>query len=112
MNQHFDVFISYRRSDGTNLAQKLYDYLTAKGLRVFLDKEKMIGGKYFDEQIRRRVIDTPNYIFVGTPDAFAFRTGETDFVAEEIRLAISELNKAPDERVVLPVLTAGTNFPA
>ena len=111
MNQNYDVFISYRRSDGTNLAQKLYDYLTAKGLRVFLDKEKMIGGKYFDEQIRRRVIDTPNYIFVGTPDAFAFRTRETDFVAEEIRLAISELNKAPDERVVLPVLTAGTNFP-
>ena len=38
----YDVFLSYRRSDGFNLAYEIYKYLTASGLRVFFDKEKMV----------------------------------------------------------------------
>ena len=43
----YDVFISYRRrksdgrEQGTIIAQAIYQYLTSKGLKVFLDKECM-----------------------------------------------------------------------
>ena len=36
----YDVFLSYRRSDGFNLAYEIYKYLTVKGLRVFWTKKK------------------------------------------------------------------------
>ena len=111
MKEQFDVFISYRRSDGSRIAERLFEFLTAKGLKVFLDREKMIKGQYFDAQIREHVIASPNYIFVGTPDAFKFRTNDFDYVAEEIRLAIVELDKPHETRTVLPVMTAGTGFP-
>ena len=111
MKEQFDVFISYRRSDGSRIAERLFEFLTAKGLKVFLDREKMIKGQYFDEQIREHAIASPNYIFVGTPDAFKFRTNDFDYVAEEIRQAIVELDKPHETRTVLPVMTAGTGFP-
>ena len=43
----YDVFISYRRSDGLIIAEDLYKYLTSKGLRVFFDNHEMIDGRYF-----------------------------------------------------------------
>ena len=51
MNQTFDVFISYRRSDGTELAKAVRDYLTSRGLRVFLDTRELIDGQFFDTQL-------------------------------------------------------------
>ncbi|MBQ1413314.1 MAG: toll/interleukin-1 receptor domain-containing protein, partial [Clostridia bacterium] len=111
MAEHYDVFISYRRSDGGKLAERIYDYLTEKGLHVFFDREEMVKGQYFDEQIRYHVTHCPNYIFIGTPEAFAFRTDEFDYVAEEIRIALAEHDKSPETHFVLPVMAAGTNFP-
>lgn len=64
----YDVFLSYRRSDGFNLAYEIYKYLTVKGLRVFLDKEKMEDGHYFTTQIVKYLQQSPNYILVATPD--------------------------------------------
>lgn len=44
-----DVFISYSRRDDF-VAKKLYDGLTAKGLRVWYDRENLgIGDKFMDE---------------------------------------------------------------
>ena len=40
----YDVFLSYRRSDGLKIAEMLYRFLTGKGLRVFFDKEEMDTG--------------------------------------------------------------------
>ena len=77
------MFLSYRRDDGDKITEAIYDYLTEKGLRVFFDKEKMIDGKYFTEQIKDNVTAAPCYLFVGTPKAFQFRNGE-DWVREEI----------------------------
>lgn len=111
MALQYDVFISYRRSDGKELAKAVRDYLTKKGLRVFLDTEEMVKGQFFDEQIRYHVTNCPNYIFIGTPDAFAFRTDEFDYVAEEIRIAVAEHDKSPETRYLVPVMTAGTQFP-
>ena len=45
----YDVFISYRRSNGSHLASLLYLYLTNRNLKVFLDVESLEGGKFEDE---------------------------------------------------------------
>ncbi|MBQ4396499.1 MAG: TIR domain-containing protein, partial [Clostridia bacterium] len=110
MNQMFDVFISYRRSDGTELAKAVRDYLTSRGLRVFLDTRELIDGQYFDTQLRERLIETPNYVLIATPEAFQFRKGE-DWVREEMKLAVSEFKKNPQNRSVIPFVPNGTVFP-
>ena len=110
MNQMFDVFISYRRSDGAELAKAVRDYLMSRGLRVFLDTRELIDGQFFDTQLPERVIETPNYVLIATPDAFKFRDGE-DWVREEIKLAVSEFKKNPQDRSVIPFVPNGTVFP-
>ncbi|MBE5878283.1 MAG: TIR domain-containing protein, partial [Lachnospiraceae bacterium] len=37
----YDVFISYRRSDGSGIAESIAEYLQSKGLRVFFDKNEI-----------------------------------------------------------------------
>ena len=110
MKEQFDVFISYRRSDGAELAKVVRNYLTSRGLRVFLDTRELIDGQYFDTQLRERLIETPNYVLIATPEAFQFRKGE-DWVREEIKLAVSEFKKNPQNRSVIPFVPNGTVFP-
>ena len=112
-HQVYDVFISYRRNDGFVIANKIYSYLTSKGLRVFWDKEEMVNGHYFTSQIQQNVITTPNFLFIGTNDALDFRTETTDnpdYVAEEVRLAFQELDKDSENRIILPILPHGVSF--
>ncbi|MBQ5544704.1 MAG: toll/interleukin-1 receptor domain-containing protein, partial [Clostridia bacterium] len=110
MKEQFDVFISYRRSDGAELAKAVRDYLTSRGLRVFLDTRELIDGQFFDTQLPERVIETPNYVLIATPEAFKFRDGE-DWVREEMKLAVSEFKKNPQDRSVIPFVPNGTVFP-
>ena len=87
----YDVFISYRRSDGKEYAEELNTALTKGGLRVFFDKEKMDSGKAFPKQLKDAVIAAPHYILIGSPEAFVDRSiynpGEKDYVREEMKLA-------------------------
>lgn len=99
MAEVFDVFISYRRKGGQELARALYSYLDGKGLRVFLDEVKLQTGDYFDTQLREKLISAPHYVLIGTNDAFNYREGE-DWVREEALLAVEEHEKAPSERTL------------
>lgn len=106
----FDVFISYRRSDGLSIAEKLYSYLTSNGLRVFLDKSEMLDGHYFTTQITENLKNTPNYILIATDDVFKFRENE-DWVQKEIEIAITEYEKTPSERTVTVLTPETVSFP-
>lgn len=106
----YDVFISYRRSDGLTIAEALYKYLTSKGLRVFLDRHKMIDGHYFTTQIETNLRIAPNYILVATNDVFKFRKKE-DWVRKEIEGAIEEYEANPIERTLTVLVPESVNFP-
>lgn len=57
--ENMDVFISYSRSD-SDIAEKLYEALTAQGKRVWYDKENLTdGGDFMDEIIK--AIKTAKY---------------------------------------------------
>ena len=65
--QNFDIFISYRRSDGEPIARIITETLKGKNYRCFLDYDKLRGGK-FDERIEKAIKDAPVFIAVMTPD--------------------------------------------
>ena len=49
-----DVFISYSRSD-SDVADKLYEELTAHGKRVWYDKHNLTDGGNFMDEIRKAI---------------------------------------------------------
>ena len=65
--ENFDIFISYRRSDGEDIASKITETLKGKHYRCFLDYYSLKGGK-FDEKIEIAIKDAPIFIAVMTPD--------------------------------------------
>lgn len=103
MAEIFDVFISYRRSDGQALARELYSYLNEKGVRVFLDEVKLMNGDFFDTQLRDKLICAPHYVLIGTTEAFTAREGE-DWVKNEMELAVDEQEKAAQGERTITVL--------
>lgn len=106
----YDVFISYRRSDGQTKAEALYRYLTEKGLRVFLDKPEMVDGHYFTAQIEKQLRTVPNYVLVATDDVFRFRQGE-DWVRTEIQIALQMYEQAPEDRSIVVLTEEQVQFP-
>lgn len=107
----YDVFISYRRRDGMVLAYSVYQELLAKGLRPFLDKEKMEDGRYFNQQIVKNLKQSPNYILIATPDVFQFR-GEDDWVKKEIQLALQLYEQDPENRTINIIVPKGFDVPS
>ena len=65
--ENFDIFISYRRSDGTDKARMITETLKGKNYRCFLDFDRLQGGK-FDDKIYQAIKDAPIFIAVMTPD--------------------------------------------
>ena len=98
----YDVFISYRRTDGQALANKVTAQLQQMGFKVFLDTSTMVKGQPFPKQIADTIRNTPNVILIVTPEYVRFRDGE-DWCKEEIKHALEEYDRSPDTRCVLPV---------
>lgn len=66
----YDVFISYRRSDGLQSARVLKQALEKRGNRCFLDVDKIEGGQY-NPQILASLKASDNIVFLMTNDAVA-----------------------------------------
>ena len=61
----YDIFISYRRDGGDTLAQLVYDRLTDRGYKVFLDVESLRSGKFNEKLLE--VIDQCKDVVVILP---------------------------------------------
>ena len=110
----YDVFLSYRRSDGSDLAKDLYQKLQRAGLRVFFDQSEMLDGHYFNTQISAALKQAPNYILVATPEVFPFRdeAQESDWVKKEIELAFEQYEQDPQNRSLSILMLPETELPA
>ena len=110
----YDVFLSYRRSDGSDLAKDLYQKLQRAGLRVFFDQSEMVDGHYFNTQISAALKQAPNYILVATPEVFPFRdeAQESDWVKKEIELAFEQYEQDQQNRSLNILMLPGTELPA
>ncbi|XP_035198740.1 LOW QUALITY PROTEIN: NAD(+) hydrolase SARM1 [Oxyura jamaicensis] len=62
-----DVFISYRRSTGSQLASLLKVHLQLHGFSVFIDVEKLEAGK-FEDKLIQSVLSARNFVLVLSPN--------------------------------------------
>ena len=94
--KNFDVFISYRRSDGTVKAKALDLAFGIDDCRTFLDF-KSLGTGAFDKRLENAVLDAPIFIMVLTPDYFARCNEDGDWVRREIELALD------NGKIIIPI---------
>ncbi|XP_010794258.1 NAD(+) hydrolase SARM1 [Notothenia coriiceps] len=72
-----DVFISYRRTTGSQLASLLKVHLQVRGYSVFIDVEKLEAGK-FEDKLIQSVQRARNFILVLSSNALDKCMGDTD----------------------------------
>ena len=75
----YDVFISYRRDGGFEMARLLYDHLKGIGLNPFFDLEKLCSGQ-FNEKLYREIEDSANFLLVLPPKSLERCKNENDWV--------------------------------
>ena len=94
--KNFDIFISYRRSDGDKVARILDLAFKNAGYRCFLDYNSIEGG-LFEQKIKVAIEDAPVFVMVMTPDYFSRCNQEGDWVRKEIELALKY------EKTIIPI---------
>ncbi|EIC22289.1 toll/interleukin-1 receptor domain-containing protein [Thiorhodovibrio frisius] len=99
-----DVFISYRRDKGSEMASLLRIFLAQQGYSAFLDVESLREGA-FDDQLRSHVQHCSQFILILSPgirDGF----GRTeDWVREEI------ITAHRTGKTIIPIALPGYEFP-
>ncbi|ESO95392.1 hypothetical protein LOTGIDRAFT_215051 [Lottia gigantea] len=91
MMKNIDCFISYRRSNGSQLASLLKVHLQLRGFSVFIDIERLTAGK-FDENLLKSIKLAKHFILVLTPNALDRCIGDNDqkdWVHKEITTAMA-----------------------
>lgn len=99
------IFISYRREGGADLAGRISDKLKSLGYRVFYDIESMRSGT-FDTQILKAIESANDVLLVLPPKGLDRCVAEDDWVRQEIEHAIK------CQKNIIPLLMRGFEFPA
>ena len=83
----YDIFISYRRGGGKEIARPLKEALASKGYKVFLDFDELTDG-FFDERIFQAIDEAPVFMIILTEHALDRCADENDWVRKEIEYAL------------------------
>ncbi|XP_072944449.1 NAD(+) hydrolase sarm1 isoform X3 [Epargyreus clarus] len=98
MEKNLDVFVSYRRSNGSQLASLLKVHLQLRGFTVFIDVERLEAGK-FDNNLLQSIRQAKHFLLVLTPNALERckqDNEQKDWVHREIVAALqSKCNIVP-----------------
>ncbi|XP_053625123.1 NAD(+) hydrolase sarm1 isoform X3 [Plodia interpunctella] len=98
MEKNLDVFVSYRRSNGSQLASLLKVHLQLRGFTVFIDVERLEAGK-FDNNLLQSIRQAKHFLLVLTPNALDRCINDNeqkDWVHREIVAALqSQCNIVP-----------------
>ena len=102
-SKDYDVFISYRRENGREIARTLQLALMQRGLKVFFDLEEIRDGK-FNEALYESIDKAKSLIVIMTTGALDKCVNDDDWVRLELEHAV---RKGVD---VIPVLPSGHNL--
>ncbi|KAK6625700.1 hypothetical protein RUM43_005999 [Polyplax serrata] len=98
LDKSLDVFVSYRRSNGSQLASLLKVHLQLRGFTVFIDVERLEAGK-FDNNLLQSIRQAKFFLLVLTPQALERCIADVeckDWVHREIVAALqSQCNIIP-----------------
>lgn len=100
----YDIFISYRRDGGDTLAQLIYDRLTSRGYRVFLDIESLRSGK-FNEKLLNVIEECNDVVVILPPNALDRCKNPGDWLFCEVSHAIK------CHKNLVPVMMHGFTWP-
>lgn len=98
LKKEYDIFISYRRSNGSDLASLFKFILNLKGFKVFFDVDSLQAG-HFGNNLIKNVQRAKNFILILTPNALDRCVDDhdnMDWVRKEISTAlVSNCNIIP-----------------
>lgn len=92
----YDMFISYRREGGKNIARLLKSELGQRGYHAFLDFDELKDGR-FDKRIMDAIDAAPVFMFILSDHALDRCVDENDWVRKEIEYAMAT------ERHIIPI---------
>ena len=104
MENKYQIFISYRRDGGEDLARLLEYKLTERGFKVFFDVESLRSGA-FNTALFEKIAECTDVLVVLPPHGLDRCTDPNDWVRLEIARAI-ELKKN-----VIPIMMRNFTFP-
>ena len=91
LEKNIDIFISYRRANGSQLASLLKVHLELQKLSVFLDVIVLEAGK-FDASLLQHIQQSRNFLLVCTPGALDRCRGDED-QKEGVNILLQVCNK-------------------
>ncbi len=101
----YDVFISYRRRGGAAFVRLVQEKLYQDhGVKAFVDVDGLGSGE-FGPELRRQIETIPSFVFIVSDGAFGRCHEDTDWVREEIKLALNT------NRNIIPFLMEGCEMP-
>ena len=83
------VFISYRREGGRDIARNIYERLSFAGYNTFFDYDSMQNGQ-FNQQIYTAIDQAMDFVFILSKGALNRCCNEDDWVRKEIEYAIKQ----------------------
>lgn len=84
-----DLFISYRRDTGGDLAALINEKFNQKGVETFFDRNN-IHNVDFWKKIQRGIDQSPNFLMILSPGYFLHRENEEDYVRKEMLYALEK----------------------
>ncbi|KAI1705703.1 SAM domain (Sterile alpha motif) domain-containing protein [Ditylenchus destructor] len=108
LSKQIDVFISYRRSTGNQLASLIKVLLQLRGYKVFIDVDKLYAGK-FDSHLLKNIQAAKHFILVLTPHSLDRLLNDNnceDWIHKELHCAFEY------QKNVIPIFDQQFEFPA
>ena len=100
----YQIFISYRREGGADLAGRIADQLKISGYKVFFDVETMRSGN-FNTQLFKAIDQCSDVVVVLPPHALDRCRNKNDWVRQEIAYALKK------GKNIVPIMMRGFKFP-
>ncbi|MBQ6562375.1 MAG: toll/interleukin-1 receptor domain-containing protein [Clostridia bacterium] len=104
MEEKDQIFISYRRDGGEDLARLLEENLKDRGFNVFFDVESLRSGA-FNTALFSKIDECADVLVVLPPHGLDRCVAKDDWVRQEIAYALKQ------EKNVIPILMRNFSFP-
>lgn len=89
MKSKYDLFISYKRSDGADLANYFFSELTKLGFRSFIDVKELTVGA-FPKEIGNAIECADMIVLILTEDCFEKIKDDESYIKKEVDFAINK----------------------
>lgn len=100
----YDVFISYRRDGGYEMARLIYEHLKFANLNTFFDVEELGSGP-FNTKLYDIIENSLNFLLILSPSSLDRCQNEDDWVRLEIECAIK------NNKNIIPIMMKNFEWP-